>query len=59
MTMNFPNTLRVYTITTSLGEEISLSASTELQARNLFMRSFPRKRMAAIREIPQDPANFV
>lgn len=56
MTINFPNAMRVYTITTSLGEEITLSASTELQARNLFCRTFPRKRYAAIREIPQDPA---
>lgn len=57
--MNFPNALRVYTITTSLGEEISLAASTEFQARNLFQRNFPRKRMSSIREIVQDPADFV
>lgn len=51
MTIQFPNAMRVFLVTTSLGEEISLSAIDETQAKRIFMQSFPRKRYATIKEI--------
>lgn len=59
MTVPLPNTMRLFVITTSLGEEISLSAPSELEARTLFMVQFPRKRYASLREVPQDPVASV
>jgi len=59
MTVPLPNTMRLFVVTTSLGEEISLSAPSELEARTVFMMQFPRKRYASLREVPQDPAMFV
>lgn len=53
MTVPMPNTMRTYVVTTSLNEEITLSATSELEARSLFMRNFPRKRYASVREIEQ------
>lgn len=53
MTVPMPNAMRTYVVTTSLNEEITLSATSELEARSLFMRNFPRKRYASVREIEQ------
>lgn len=59
MPNNMPNTLRVFTITTSLGEEMTLSAIDEWQAKQLFLVTYPRHRISSIREIDVDPASFV
>lgn len=57
MTVPMPNAMRTYVVTTSLNEEITLSATSELEARSLFMRNFPRKRYASVREIEQQFAD--
>lgn len=58
MTVPMPNAMRTYVVTTSLNEEIALSATSELEARSLFMRNFPRKRYASVREIEQQSADL-
>ena len=50
MTVDMPNALRTFLITTSRDECISLSAIDETQAKRLFTQMFPRKRISTVHE---------
>ena len=54
MTVDMPNALRTFLITTSRDECISLSAIDETQAKRLFTQMFPRKRISTVHEYPPD-----
>jgi hypothetical protein len=57
MTVDMPNAMRTFLITTSLNEAITMSAPTEWEARKLFASAFPRKRISTVHEYPQDVLN--
>jgi hypothetical protein len=54
MTVDMPNALRTFLITTSRDEAITMSATSEWEVRKLFATSFPRKRISTVHEYPQD-----
>lgn len=54
MTVEIPNAMRTFLITTSRDEAITMSATGEWEVRQLFMKQFPRKRISAVHEYPQD-----
>jgi hypothetical protein len=54
MTVDMPNAMRTFLITTSRDEAITMSATSEWEVRKLFTTSFPRKRISTVHEYPQD-----
>ena len=52
--VDMPNAMNAYLITTSRNEMISLMAPNEWLARQLFERTFPRKRISTVHEWPSD-----
>lgn len=54
MTVDMPNAMRTFLITTSKDEAITMSATSEWEVRKLFANSFPRKRISTVHEYPQD-----
>jgi hypothetical protein len=54
MTVDMPNAMRTFLVTTSRNECITISAIDETQAKRLFMQTFPRKRISTVHEYPQD-----
>jgi hypothetical protein len=54
MTVDMPNAMRTFLITTSRDEAITMSATSEWEVRKLFATSFPRKRISTVHEYPQD-----
>ena len=54
MTVDMPNALRTFLITTSRDEVITMSATSEWEVRKLFASTFPRKRISTVHEYPQD-----
>lgn len=54
MTVEMPNAMRTFLITTSRNEAITMSATGEWEVRNLFATTFPRKRISTVHEYPQD-----
>ena len=54
MTVEMPNAMRTFLITTSLNEAITISAPSEWEVRKLFASTFPRKRISTVHEYPQD-----
>lgn len=57
MTIDMPNAMRTFLITTSLNEAITMSAIGEWEVRKLFIATFPRKRISTVHEYPQDVLN--
>lgn len=54
MTVDMPNAMRTFLITTSRDECITMSATGEWEVRQLFAKQFPRKRISTVDEYPQD-----
>jgi hypothetical protein len=54
VTVDMPNAMRTFLITTSRDEAITMSATSEWEVRKLFATSFPRKRISTVHEYPQD-----
>lgn len=54
MTVEMPNTMRTFLITTSRNEAITMSATGEWEVRKLFATTFPRKRISTVHEYPLD-----
>lgn len=54
MTVDMPNAMRTFLVTTSRDEAITMSATSEWEVRKLFATTFPRKRISTVHEYPQD-----
>ena len=52
MTVEMPNAMRTFLITTSRDEAITMSATSEWEVRKLFASTFPRKRISTVDEYP-------
>jgi len=54
MTVDMPNAMRTFLVTTSRDEAITMSATSEWEVRQLFIKTFPRKRISTVHEYPLD-----
>lgn len=54
MTIDMPNAMRTFLVTTSRDEAITMSATSEWEVKQLFMKNFPRKRISTVHEYPLD-----
>lgn len=54
MTVDMPNAMRTFLVTTSRDEAITMSATSEWEVRQLFIKAFPRKRISTVHEYPLD-----
>lgn len=52
MTVDMPNAMRTFLVTTSRDEAITMSATSEWEVRQLFTATFPRKRISTVDEYP-------
>lgn len=52
MTVDMPNAMRTFLVTTSRDEAITMSATSEWEVRKLFATTFPRKRISTVDEYP-------